>query len=287
MTRKSGLGRGLDALIPGGETSRAGGVFTLRIEQIDPNPLQPRTSMDPDELAELADSILEHGILQPLIVSESETAERYVLIAGERRLLAARKAGLERVPVLVREATDKERLELALIENLQRADLKPLEEAEAFRQLAEDFELSHEEIAQIVAKSRTSVTNTIRLLKLADSVQKALNDGRISEGHARCLLGLPTPQAQGAALQTILSQDLNVRQTEALVRKLTGEHIPKAAKPARIPEVSALETKLETVLGTRVNLKASGGKGTIVIYYYSDEELNSLVDRLIGPSWDN
>ncbi len=243
MTRKTGLGRGLDALIPGGESSRGGGLTTLRIDQIEPNPHQPRTNIDPEDLTGLANSIREHGILQPLIVSEGESADRFVLIAGERRLLAARQAGLERVPVMVREATDLERLELALIENLQRAGLNPLEEAEAFRQLTDVFGLSHDEIAQRVSKSRTAVTNTLRLLKLADSVQNALTEGLISEGHARCLLGLPTSQAQGAALQTILTNDLNVRQTEALVRKLTGLRTPIRSKTTKSPEITSLESK--------------------------------------------
>jgi ParB family chromosome partitioning protein len=226
-------------------------------------------------------------VLQPLIVTEGLENDRYVLIAGERRLLAARQAGLQRVPVLIREASEQERLELALIENVQRADLNPLEAAEAFRQLAEDFGLSHEEIAGRVAKSRAAVTNTLRLLKLVDGVQKALVDGRISEGHARALLALESPQAQSAALQTILSNDLNVRQTEALVRRLVGERPKASPKPAPPPEIIDLETRLEASLGTRVSLSQRGKKGTISIYYYSDEELNALVDRLLGPTWDN
>jgi ParB family chromosome partitioning protein len=170
MAKRSGLGRGLEALIPGGERPQMGGVITLRVEQIERNPRQPRAHIDPEELRELADSIGEHGILQPLIVSQGEQPEQYVLIAGERRLLAARQAGLERVPVLIREVSDQERLELALIENVQRADLSPLEAAEAYRQLAEDFGLAHEEIARRVSKSRVSVTNTLRLLKLPEKV---------------------------------------------------------------------------------------------------------------------
>lgn len=287
MSRKSGLGRGLDALIPGGERERQAGVTTLRVEQIVPNPRQPRSHMDPQELSELAESIRTHGVLQPLIVTNGEQAGQFVLIAGERRLLAARQAGLERVPVLVREASDLERLELALIENVQREDLSPLEAAEAFRQLSEEFGLSHEEIAARVAKSRTAVTNTLRLLKLPASVLQALEQELISEGHARALLALPTPQAQAAALQTILAQGLNVRQTEALVRRLSGERPPAKEITAPPPEVSDLEKKLEGSLGTRVQLNPRGKKGTITIYYYSDEELDTLVDRLLGPTWDN
>ena len=287
MAKKSGLGRGLEALIPGGERPQMGGLITLRVDQIERNPRQPRASIDPQELSELADSIREHGVLQPLIVSEGKLPDQYVLIAGERRLLAARQAGLERVPVLIREASDQERLELALIENVQRSDLHPLEAAEAYRQLADDFGLSHEEIAGRVSKNRVTVTNTLRLLKLPDKVLQALMDGRISEGHARALLALATPQAQVAALQTILAQELNVRQTEALVRRLSGERTPVAAKPALPAEIGALQNKLESWLGTPVSLKNHRKGGAITIRYYSDEELNALIERLLGPTWDN
>jgi ParB family chromosome partitioning protein len=283
MSRKSGLGRGLDALIQGSETApETGGVMTLLVEQIASNPRQPRERFDPEELSELAESIRQHGVLQPLIVTAGEELDTYVLIAGERRLMAARQAGLERVPVLVRTASDLERIELALIENVQRADLNPLETAEAYRQLAEDFSLSHEEIARRVAKSRVSVTNTLRLLKLPETVRKALADGLISEGHGRALLALPTAQAQAAALQTILSLDLNVRQTEALVKKLRGERLEKPPKPASDPEIIALQDRLESSLSTRVSLSPHGRQGTITIYYYSDEELETLIERLLG-----
>jgi ParB family chromosome partitioning protein len=287
MAKKSGLGRGLEALIPGGEYPSMGGVITLRVDQIDRNPRQPRTHIDPEELSELADSIREHGVLQPLIVSEAQQPGQYLLIAGERRLLAARQAGLERVPVLIREASDQERLELALIENVQRADLSPLEAAEAYRQLADDFGLSHEEIAGRVSKSRVTVTNTLRLLKLPEKVLQALMDERITEGHARALLALATPQAQAAALQTVLAQELNVRQTEALVRRLSGERPPAVIKPARPAEIGALQNKLESWLGTPVSLKNHRKGGTITIRYFSEEELNALVERLLGPTWDN
>ena len=287
MTRKTGLGRGLDALIPGGDHPLSAGMITLPVEQIFPNPRQPRTHFDPDELSELADSIREHGILQPLIVTEGDEPGRYLLVAGERRLLAARQAGLERVAVMIRAARDLERLELALIENIQRSDLGPLEAAEAYRQLAEDFGLSHEEISHKVAKSRVTVTNTLRLLKLPEAVHSALAQGEISEGHARALLALATPQAQAAALQTILAQELNVRQTEALVRRLSGERPKPAEKTTPSPEINDLADRLQAFLGTRVSLSGRGKKGKITIFYYSEEELNALVDRLLGPTWDN
>ena len=284
MARKRGLGRGLDALIPGSEIKEgSAGVLEIALEKIIPNPRQPRSQMDSDLLEELAESILEHGVIQPLIVTQGEQ-ETYTLIAGERRLEAARRAGLDTVPVLVREASDQQRLELALIENVQRADLSPLETAEAYRQLAEDFDLSHEEIAQRVGKSRVSVTNTLRLLKLPLGVQKALAEVQISEGHARALLGLPSPQSQSAVLTTIIQKGLNVRQTEELVRKLGGQKPPKKVKLSPAPEIIEIQERLQQSLGTRVSLNThqKGQGGTITIHYYSDEELNTLIDRLIN-----
>lgn len=282
MSRRSGLGRGLDALIPGGERP-AGGIEQIPLDAVISNPRQPRTRFDPEELAELAESIRVHGMLQPLIVTQDETPGRYVLIAGERRLLAARQAGLTHAPALLREASEQSRLEMALIENVQRADLAPLELAEAYRQLAEDFDLSHEQIAARVGKSRAAVTNTLRLLKLPQNVRQALAEGRISEGHARALLALPTPQAQAAALHTILTHELNVRQTEALVRRMTGERPPTRMKPEPPPEVLDLQQRLQSSLGTRVRLqRGRKGSGTIVIHFYSDEELEALIERLSG-----
>lgn len=284
MARKGGLGKGLDALIPGEvteQTSTSSEVFVQR-ELIVPNPHQPRDHMNSEELEELANSIREHGILQPLVVSFDPLTGMYTLIAGERRLRASALAGLERVPVIIREVSDQERLELALIENVQRADLSALETAEAYRELAEDFNLSHEEISARVGKSRVSVTNTLRLLKLPDPVQKALVDDQISEGHARALLGLSSSQAQNAALQSILAHSLNVRQTEELVRKMTG-HKPEAVieKPVE-PDIKELEERLQNKLGTRVSLHHGAKGGSLTIHYYSDEELNSLISQLLG-----
>ncbi len=284
MSKKRGLGRGLDALIPGGEGAASGGdVLQVPVEAIKPNPRQPRSAFDAEELQGLADSIREHGVLQPLIVSRGE-GEGYVLIAGERRLQAARLAGLATVPVMVRRANDQQHLELALIENLQRTDLNPLEAARGYQQLAEEFDLSHEQIARRVGKSRAAVSNTLRLLKLPPAVRKALSEGKISEGHARALLALPSAQAQSAALQTVLARALSVRQTEALVRKLTGERQPTRRLPERTPEETALEETLQEALGTRVTLRRGRKGGSLIIRFYSDEELNALVDRLLGST---
>ena len=280
MPPKRGLGRGLDALIPISETSA--GVTQLPVSAIGRNPRQPRTRLDPTELEELANSIREHGVIQPLVVAQSAYPGQYTLVAGERRLEAARLAGLPTIPALIREATDQQLLELALVENLQRADLGPLETAHAYKHLAEDFGLSHEEIAAKVGKKRVTVTNTLRLLKLPARLLDALASGELTEGHARALLALPNPQAQTAAFTTVLNKGLNVRQTEELVRRLLGQKETRPAKPARQVESDALATRLREALGTKVALRRGRKGGTIVIHFYSDEELNAIAEAILG-----
>lgn len=289
MSRRPGLGQGLDALIPGGgeevqhlhNTTR---INQLPIDAIQPNPQQPRVEMDEEAIQELADSIREYGIIQPLIVSQSFEQENYILIAGERRWRAAKAAELTMVPAIIREVSDQGQLEIALIENLQREDLTPIETAGAYQQLADTFSLTHEQIANRVGKSRTTVTNTIRLLQLPDQVKKSLAEGLISEGHARALLGLNSNQAQRAALSTVLNLGLNVRQTESLVKKLNGERLPSTPKPTPSPEISALEDRLRQHFGTKVNLQNRKNGGSMVIYYYSDEELNTILDKIFLES---
>lgn len=286
MTKKRGLGKGLDALIPSGEgfTDDLAGIKQIPVANVMPNPRQPRLELDPEELSSLSDSIKEHGVLQPVVVLPGDAQGNFTLIAGERRLRAAKQAGLNEIPAVIRDVDERQQLELALIENLQRSDLNPLEAAEGYRQLIEDFDLSHEEIAQRIGKSRTSVTNTIRLLKLSAVVRSALQEGKISEGHARALLTLSTAQAQSAALQTVLTRELNVRQTEELVRKLSGERQAKKPKKKQSPEVKALEDQLRQALGTKVTVRRGASGGSIVLRFYSDEELNTLVDQLLGPT---
>lgn len=281
MSRKSGLGRGLEALIPGAGIPGEQGVRAVSPDLISPNPRQPRVQLDPQKMNELSESIREHGVIQPLIVTQSTVPGEYILIAGERRLLAARQAGLAEVPILVREASDLELLELALIENVQRADLNPLEMAEAYRQLVEEFGLTHEQVAERVAKSRVAVTNTLRLLKLPDKVKAALAEERITEGHARAILSLPTTQSQEAVLEAVCKRELSVRQTEELISKLSGSRQVKTSPSQADPDLEFLQRRLEQSLGTRVSLNRRARGGIITIHYYSDEELNNLVDRLL------
>ena len=285
MAKRSGLGKGLEALIPAGnpanQINASGSAREIIIDQIIPNPHQPRTEMNPEELQELSNSIREHGVIQPLILMQGTNTNQFILIAGERRLRAAKLAGLIKVPAILRNATEQEQLELALIENVQRTDLSPLDTAEAYRQLADDFNLSHEEIAKRVGKARVTITNTIRLLKLPEIIRTALAKGEISEGHARALLTLNSSQAQIAALATILKNSYSVRQTEELVRKYGGEKKNKTEKPEPLPEIKAIEERFREKLGMRVKLDHHGDSGKITIHYYSNEELNQFIDRLL------
>lgn len=280
MSARRGLGKGLEALIPMTEEP-AGGLAQVPVATITPNPMQPRTTFDPDALAELAASVGEHGLIQPLIVTQ-QGPERYQLIAGERRWQAARMAGLASVPVIIKEATPQEALELALVENIQRADLNPLEEASAYRQLVDEFGLTQEQVAGRVGKSRVAVTNTMRLLRLPAEVRQALADGTIREGHARALLALPSEEEQVLALNTVVNRALSVRQTEELVRRLVAEPQPKESEPVS-PETQALEEDFRGTLGTKVNLyRNRKGKGRLVVHFYSEEELQTIYDVIVG-----
>jgi ParB family transcriptional regulator, chromosome partitioning protein len=282
MVKRTGLGKGLDALIPSGQTtissSEGGGVAQIAVDLIQRNPRQPREKFDIEELENLAASIREHGVIQPLIVSPGKNGV-YVLIAGERRLQASRKAGLKTVPVVIRHATDQQLLELALIENVQRADLNAIEEAEAYQNLAKEFRMSHETIAQRVGKSRVAVTNTMRLLDASAAVKQALVDGRISEGHARAMLSL-SAKAQENLLNQIINIDMSVRQTEMLARKYSGQKPASKKKSGASADVTDVERRLRSSLGTKVALKHGKRGGTVTIYYYSDEELDSLLEKL-------
>ena len=251
MPPRSGLGKGLDALIPTGQKTSGpageGGITQIALDLIQRNPRQPREKFDIEELENLATSIREHGVIQPLIVSPGKNGI-YVLIAGERRLQAARKAGLKSVPVVIRHATDQQLLELALIENVQRADLNAIEEAEAYQHLSKEFKLSHETIAARVGKSRVAITNTMRLLDASAAVKQALVDGRITEGHARALLSLNTAKAQEELLKKIIELDLSVRTTEMMARKYIGQKPAFKKRSSQSADVNDIERRLRSSL---------------------------------------
>ena len=279
--RSSGLGRGLAALIPQRDAETTGSI-ELPIASISHNPYQPRKRFDQEALAELADSISVHGVLQPILVTPS--ADGYRLIAGERRLRAAQICGLDRIPALVRSADEGAQLAWALIENLQRSDLNALEEAGAFRQLVDEFGLTHDEVGARVGRSRSAVANTLRLLDLDARVQAALSDGQITEGHARAIAGLPNAAAQAKALSAVVSSGLSVRQTEELVRR-SIKAPPKSTRSApatRTADVERLERGLREALATKVTLNTSRKGGKITIEYYTQEELERLYEQLTG-----
>ena len=282
--RRRALGRGLGALIPvsdedftapenRAENREDGGV---PIAAIQPNPYQPRESWDESAIRELADSIREKGVLQPLLVRR--VGDSYQLIAGERRFRAAQLAGLERVPVTLRDVDDRESLELALVENLQRENLNPIEEARAYEQLSQEFSLTQDEIARRVGKSRSAVANSLRLLQLPPEIREQLRTGKLSAGHARTLLALPSPAEQVEAAHLIINHSLSVRDTEGLARQRQ-----QRANAAVDVDRLAVESELSSALGTRVRIRAGKGEaGRIEIEYYSLAELNGVVARIIG-----
>ncbi len=295
---KHGLGRGLGALIPPGVPSALSpGIKEIEVARIAPNPRQPRHKMDPDALRELSASIKEHGLIQPLIVTpapdSTDLAPRYQLIAGERRWTAAKLAGLERVPVIVRGATPQEMLELALVENIQRADLNPLEEAGAYRALMDEFGLTQEQVAGKVGKDRTTVANALRLLRLPEDIQAALADEAISEGHARAILTVGDVKQQQALLRAVLDNNLSVRQTEEAARRLTERPTTDDRRPMtaarrqheehEMPAATrALEDDFRRALGTKVEVSRSRQGGKVTVYFYSEEELEAIYDKIVG-----
>ena len=282
MARKPGLGKGLDALISDESIqTTTEGTVSIPISQISLNPHQPRFQINEDNLQELTLSILEHGIIQPLIVTHEPETGQYTLIAGERRLKAAHMANLKEVPVVVRQATEQQRLELALIENIQRADLTPLETARAYSQLNTSFRLSHEDIARRVGKSRSAVSNTLRLLKLPQAVKKDLIEENISEGHARALLRLNSEEAQIEALAIIKKHGLSVRKTEELVEKLLGQRPIPPPKKETPPEIQDIENRLSDHLLAKVTLRHGKKGGSLTIHYSSDEDLGNLLNRIL------
>jgi ParB family chromosome partitioning protein len=280
MATHKALGKGLSALIPETEDYGAGAVrfFQCPIELIEPNPYQPRQAFDGAELEELASSVKEQGILTPLLVSKTEKG--YRLIAGERRWRAAQKAGLARVPVVVRETTPVQSLELALIENIHRKDLNPIEEGMAYSRLLENEGATQESLALRLGKDRATITNTLRLLKLPTSIQQDLMEGRISMGHARVLAGLKDALEQKAMRDQIIKKDLSVRQTEALVKKRSRPGASRSRAKGKDPYLQSLADSLKSSLGTKVEIRKRGKQGSILIHFYSDDELDRLLEVL-------
>ncbi len=270
---RGGLGRGLSALIPSGNSNA---LVEIDLDRVSPNPRQPRTVMKEEALAELSESIRQHGVLQPIIVTRA--GQNYTLVAGERRWRAARLAGLRTVPALVKDTSPHQLLELALVENIQRQDLGPLEEAAAYRQLLEEHGLTQEEVAQRVGKSRSAVANSLRLLNLPPEAKVALEEGRITEGHARTLLSLPTTEQQLKLLESMLSSAVTVRQAEEAARRGSGKG--RQAESHRPIEVVDLENRLREALRTKVELRRGRKGGRLVIHFYSDEELEGIYQML-------
>ena len=296
--KKKGLGKGLDSLIPDNksvkyvtpdksaeakkEAEEKAGVQMMKINEVEPNRDQPRKNFDEDALLELSDSIKQFGVLQPLLVRKRK--DYYEIIAGERRWRAAKIAGVKEVPVIVKEYTDQEILEIGLIENIQRENLNPIEEAIAFKRLLEEFNLKQDEVAERVSKSRTAVTNSMRLLKLSDKVQQMIIDDMISTGHARALLAIDDPELQYTLANKIFDEKLSVRETEKLVKEIKNPKKPKEKKVMENAFIyQDLEEKMKGVFGTKVSIASKGkGKGKIEIEYYSDDELEHLFDMMMS-----
>lgn len=285
--KKGGLGKGLgkgigiDSLIPP-EKAKSKDAVMIDIQKVEPNREQPRKNFDEDSLLELSDSIRQFGILQPLLVQDKN--DYYEIIAGERRWRAAKLADLKEVPVIVKKLTDQEIVEISLIENIQREDLNPIEEAIAYKRLLDEFHLKQDEVAERVSKSRTAVTNSMRLLKLTDQVQQMVIDDLLTTGHARALLGIEDKDKQYALAQKIFDEKLSVRETEKLVKKMQNEKKESPTKETPIdPKMDIiyqdLEEKMKDIMGTKVSIRRKDAKkGTIEIEYYSPEELDRIMD---------
>lgn len=300
VAKKKGLGKGLDSLIPDNKQVKASkpdesnlkeelkaGEQMMKINDVEPNREQPRKKFEEDALLELSDSIKQYGIIQPLIVQKRK--DYYEIIAGERRWRAAKMAGLKEVPVIVKNYTDQEIVEISLIENIQRENLNPIEEAMAFKRLLEEFDLKQDEVAERVSKSRTAVTNSMRLLKLDDRVQQMIVDDMISTGHARALLAIDEKEQQYELANRVFDEKLSVRETEKLVKDLKN---PKLKKEKKKPEngfiYDDLANKMKEVMGTKVSISSKGnGKGKIEIEYYSDMELERMFDMIMSIRKDD
>jgi len=310
MTNNFGLGRGLASLIPQKKSNATaeeekikntqenisqkgtgpflgsseesnqkksnGNIEEIDVVRVVPNPYQPRKNFNPEKLQELSDSIKQHGILQPIVVSQS--GNQYELIMGERRLQAAKLAGLTKISAIVREATEQQKLEMAIIENIQRHDLDPVEEAKSYAKLVQEFGLKQEEVANKVGKSRSAVANKLRLLGLPVEIQRAIIEGKITEGHAKAILAVENPEKQRALFDLIVKDNLTVRQIEDKAREISVRKHKRVV--ARDPEIKKIEEDLIAKLGTKVKVSRAGTGGRIIIDYYSQEELNNLIEKI-------
>jgi len=279
MTDNSkGLGRGLDALIPGGSDEPQTNTNEVAIGLIDVNPHQPRTIFNEDDIAELATSIKKHGVLQPLVVTPKD--DHYELIAGERRLRASKIAGLQKIPVILRDAEEHQKLEIAIIENVHRSDLNPIDEAISYRKLIEEFNYTQDQVAESTGKSRASIANKIRLLALPTEMKRALKEGKITEGHGKALLSVSDPKKRESLFHAIITEGLNVREVESESKKSTAKvSNPKGESDLALKQ---LADDLRTFLGTKVNIKSSKRGGKIEIDYFSAEELNRIYQKIKG-----
>lgn len=283
MPTQRGLGKGLGALLGESALSEPSpdGAVRLPLQKVEPNPLQPRKTFEPEALDELAASIREHGVIQPLTVRKTPSGF-YQIIAGERRWRAARLAGLDEVPVVIIEADDKKAMELALIENLQRADLNPIEEAQGYQQLMQEYGMTQEQAAARVGKSRPAVANAMRLLALPQPVLELVRSGKLSAGHARALLALKTPGEQHAVAQKVIALQLSVRQTEAMCKKMSKISTPAPQKPLAVDYLAECQKELSKRLGRGVKIVAGKRKGRVELEYYGEEDLQRLYEALQG-----
>lgn len=286
MAMKKGLGKGLDSMIPEKKTkaelkeTQDKSLTEVKISEIDPNMGQPRKKFDEDELLELAESIKIHGVIQPIILTKR--GKRYEIIAGERRWRASKLAGLTKIPAVIREYTDKEIMEVSLIENIQRQDLNPVEEALAFKNLIDEYKMKQDDLAERVSKSRSAITNALRLLKLDDKVKAMLAEGLISTGHARALLAVEDKNKQQTLAVKIFDEKLSVRETEKLIKQLLDDKEPKKEdKSSEKIIYKKIEDSLKSIIGSKVSIKGrNNGKGKIEIDYYSIEELDRITELL-------
>ncbi|NLM73465.1 MAG: ParB/RepB/Spo0J family partition protein [Clostridiaceae bacterium] len=278
---RKGLGKGLDALLSSASSlEEKNNVIEVKINEVEPNKDQPRKTFDEEKLKNLAESIKEHGVVQPIIVRKEDN--RYIIVAGERRWRASKLANLKTVPVIVKNFTPRELLEIALIENLQREDLNPIEEAEAFSKLIEEFNMTQEEVGKVVGKSRAAVANSVRLLSLAEEIKEMLKEGKLTSGHARTLVTIEDPERQKEIAEKIVAKNLNVREAEILAAgEQKKKNKNKVTRKENI-EVSDLEEKLKSIYGTKVNLIKGRNKGKIVFEYYSKDEFERIIEILLN-----